>query len=143
MRRVLLLLTLAACSSEPKRPPPPQYAPPMYQPPPAPYVVPPASPCVADGYACSADRLFLLRCHAGQSFVAGTCRGPKGCVVGDAIACDHSLALPGDACDEPNQGLACGMDRKTFLRCDPRRIYVATETCRNACLSTGGRVLCQ
>jgi hypothetical protein len=108
-----------------------------------PYVAPPASPCVADGFACSADRTLLLRCQSGQSYVAGTCRGPRGCVETHAVACDHSLAALGDACNEPGTGLACGMDRKTLLRCDPRRVYVVSEPCRNACLAAGGRVLCQ
>lgn len=140
-RVVLVFLALAACQEAPARPPAP---PPMYHPPPPmPYVAPPSPPCAEGGYVCSQDRAALLQCRRGQLVVAGTCRGPGGCVEGAGVSCDHSVALPNDPCDEPGRGLACGMERRVLLRCDARGVYVPSETCRNACLSAGGRVLCQ
>ena len=73
--------------------------------------------------------------------LSSTCRGPRGCVVGAAVACDHSLAASGDACDDPGT-LGCALDRRTMLRCQ-NGVFAAAETCRNACLASGGRVLCQ
>jgi hypothetical protein len=73
--------------------------------------------------------------------LASTCRGPRGCVDGQAVACDHSIAAPGDPCDDPG-GIGCAMDRSSTVRCQ-NGFYAPAEACRNAWLSSGGRVLCQ
>jgi hypothetical protein len=135
------LLAIAACHSEARHPPPPpRMAPPPPQwGPPAP---PPQAACVPEGsYACAPDRIGLLVCRGGHYVVASTCRGVRGCQEGSAVACDTSVALAGDPCDNPGS-VACGTDRRTLLRCLEGR-YAFGETCRNACLSTRGRVLCQ
>lgn len=101
-----------------------------------------ASGCAPEGsYACGPDRASLLVCRGGRSTLASTCRGPRGCAEGDAVACDHSVAAPGDACDDPGS-IACAPDRRTMVRCQSG-VFAFAETCRNACLSAGGRVLCQ
>lgn len=98
--------------------------------------------CAAEGsYECSADRATLLVCRRGQYAVASTCRGSRGCVSGAAVSCDHSLAAVGDPCDDPGT-IACAADRKTMVRCQSG-VFAFAESCRNACLSAGGRVLCQ
>lgn len=73
--------------------------------------------------------------------LASTCRGPRGCSVAAAVDCDHSVAIAGDACDGPKE-IACSQDRRSLLRC-VNGTYQFGEACRNACLSTSGRVLCQ
>ena len=100
------------------------------------------APCAAEGgYGCTADRRALTVCRGGRTAIASTCRGARGCNVGNAIDCDHSIAVPGDPCDGPTE-IACSDDRKALLRC-ANGAYRFGESCRNACLSTSGRVLCQ
>jgi hypothetical protein len=129
---------------QPQQPPPQYYGPPQGAPPPG-YGQPPppqaGPPCIEQSYACSPDRAVMLQCRAGRFVLASTCRGPKACVDAQAIACDHTLAAPGDACDDQG-GIACSMDRKSVVRCQ-NGVYLQAEACRNACLSTGSRVLCQ
>ena len=43
--------------------------------------------------------------------------------------------------DGPKE-IACAQDAKSLLRC-VNGVYQVGEPCRNACLSTSGRVLCQ
>jgi hypothetical protein len=101
-----------------------------------------AEVCAAEGgYGCTADRRALTICRAGRVVIASTCRGARGCVVGGAVDCDHSVAQLGDPCEGPKE-IACSLDGKQLLRCT-NGAYQASEPCRNACLSTGGRVLCQ
>ncbi len=99
-------------------------------------------PCAAEGgYECTPDRRALTICRGGRTIIASTCRGAKGCVSGSAVNCDHSVAAVGDPCEAPTE-IACSTDKKQLLRCVGSR-YQVGEPCRNACLSTGGRVLCQ
>jgi hypothetical protein len=102
----------------------------------------PGEPCAPEGgYACTQDRRALVACRGGRSVVAGTCRGQNGCAVTTGVACDHSIAMLGDACDGPNE-IACSMDRKAILRCQ-NGVYAQGEACRGSCLNASGRVLCQ
>ncbi|MCA9589236.1 MAG: hypothetical protein KC657_28190 [Myxococcales bacterium] len=102
----------------------------------------PGDPCGPDGSSgCTPDGRASTVCRGGRAAIASTCRGSKGCSVTSGVACDHSVAAPGDPCDEQN-GIACSTDRKTMLRC-AGPVFVVAEACRNACLSAGGRVLCQ
>ncbi len=99
-------------------------------------------PCAAEGgYDCTPDRRALTVCRGGRTVIASTCRGARGCSVGNAVDCDHSTALVGDPCDGPKE-IACAQDAKSMLRC-VNGTYQVGEACRNACLSTSGRVLCQ
>ena len=99
-------------------------------------------PCAAEGgYDCTPDRRALTVCRGGRTAIASTCRGARGCSVGNAVDCDHSVALVGDPCDGPKE-IACAQDAKSLLRC-VNGVYQVGEPCRNACLSTSGRVLCQ
>jgi hypothetical protein len=144
-RVVTLVILSAACATRPAAPPPaqPMYAYPAPQPayappPPAP---PQAAACAAEGgYDCTPDRRALTRCQGGRAVVVSTCRGPRGCTIGQAVDCDHSTAMVGDPCEGPKE-IACSSDRKQLLRCNGT--YQPGEACRNACLSTQGRVLCQ
>jgi hypothetical protein len=105
-------------------------------------ISPIGAPCGGEGsFSCTPDRAALVACRGGRAALSSTCRGPRGCVVGEAVACDHSLAAPGDPCDAPGS-LGCAVDRKSMVRCQSG-VFVATEVCRNACLAAGGRVLCQ
>ncbi len=83
----------------------------------------------------------MLVCRGGRNVIASTCRGARGCTSGTAVACDHSLAAIGDPCDDPGT-IGCATDRKTMVRCQ-NGVFAFAESCRNACLATGGRVLCQ
>jgi hypothetical protein len=99
-------------------------------------------PCAAEGgYDCTPDRRNLTICRGGRTAIASTCRGSRGCNVGNAVDCDHSMALVGDPCDGPKE-IACSQDSRSLLRCT-NGVYQVGEPCRNACLSTSGRVLCQ
>jgi hypothetical protein len=102
----------------------------------------PGDACAPEGgYACTPDRRALTACRGGRAVLASTCRGARGCSVGNAVDCDHSVAAVGDACDGPKE-IACSQDSKQLLRC-ANGVYQFGEACRNACLSTSGRVLCQ
>jgi hypothetical protein len=145
----LSALLVVACHADPPPPTAPvggAWAPPA--PPPGPAPGPPpgpapfGQPCAVEGsYSCAPDRIGLLICRGGITVVASTCRGVRGCVEREAVACDSSMAMAGDPCDSPGSP-SCGLDRKTMLRCVSGTFQPA-ETCRNACLSTSGRVLCQ
>ncbi|MBX3203178.1 MAG: DUF1962 domain-containing protein [Labilithrix sp.] len=103
---------------------------------------PAGAPCEPEGgYGCTADRRNLTVCRGGRTAIASTCRGVRGCAVGNAVDCDHSVALVGDPCDGPKE-IACSQDGKALLRCT-NGVYQVSEPCRNACLATSGRVLCQ
>lgn len=100
------------------------------------------APCAAEGgYECTADRRALTVCRGGRAAIASTCRGARGCTSGNAVDCDHSIAMPGDPCESPKE-IACSQDGKAVLRC-ASGVYQLGEVCRNACLATSGRVLCQ
>ncbi|MBX3210084.1 MAG: DUF1962 domain-containing protein [Labilithrix sp.] len=100
------------------------------------------APCEPEGgYGCTPDRRNLTVCRAGRTAIASTCRGVRGCSIGNAIDCDHSVALVGDPCDGPKE-IACSQDSKALLRCS-NGVYQIGEACRNACLASSGRVLCQ
>lgn len=73
--------------------------------------------------------------------LVSSCRGARGCVIGDAVDCDSSIAVVGDPCDGP-KAIACSTDNRQLLRC-AGGVYQVGESCRNACLATKGRVLCQ
>lgn len=98
--------------------------------------------CAAEGgYSCTNDRRALTVCRGGRTVIASTCRGQRGCSIGQAVDCDHSVANPGDPCESAKE-IACSSDRRALLRCSGAT-YQFAESCRNACLSTSGRVLCQ
>lgn len=98
--------------------------------------------CAPEGnYGCTGDRRALTICRGGRTAVASTCFGPRGCSVGNAVDCDHSIANPGDPCESTKE-IACASDRRSLLRCNGAT-YQFAEPCRNACLSTSGRVFCQ
>ena len=91
-------------------------------------------PCAPEGgYGCTPDRRNLTVCRGGRTAIASTCRGVRGCSVGNAVDCNHSVALVGDPCDGPNE-IACAQDGKALLRCSSG-VYQFGEACRNACLS--------
>src|SRR5262245_23592358 len=47
---------------------------------------PSGEPCVGEGgYGCTADRRSLTICRGGRTAIASTCRGTRGCVVGNAV----------------------------------------------------------
>lgn len=103
---------------------------------------PAVSACAPEGsYGCTSDRRSLTICRGGRTAIASTCRGARGCTIGDAVDCDHSVAAVSDPCESTKE-IACATDSRTLLRCNGAT-YQASETCRNACLSTSGRVLCQ
>lgn len=81
-------------------------------------------PCHFDGdYACTTDKLFVLKCTSKKMTKLNSCRGAKGCRVFELpeekkidFVCDDSLAQLGDACDEPGEH-ACSMDKKSLYAC--------------------------
>src|SRR5690349_8356013 len=118
MKRVaaVLLVAVTACATRAAAPPPPARAyppppPPGWSPPP-PAAAPPVAGCAAEGgYDCTPDRRALTRCQGGRAVVVSTCRGSRGCAIGQAVDCDHSIAMVGDPCDGARE-IACSADRK-------------------------------
>jgi hypothetical protein len=101
-----------------------------------------SAPCAAEGgYGCTPDGRALTQCRAGRTVIVSTCRGARGCVVGEAVDCDTSVALVGDRCDGPKE-IACSTDNRSLLRC-VNGVFQVGEPCRSSCLATKGRVLCQ
>lgn len=95
------------------------------------------------GRATCLDPHTELECQAGK-FVAGACRGPRGCLVSSGVqTCDISANVPGDPCSTDDEGVAqCASDKKSRLVCKGGRY--ALERCRGpqGCTESGEKVDC-
>lgn len=102
--------------------------------------------CMADSeehQACAADGKRAVVCHAGRFERFLECRGEGGCrPAGNAVACDTSLASPGDACKEPGQA-SCAADGKQMLVCQ-NGVFAVQRFCRGAggCALKSGSPTC-
>ena len=97
--------------------------------------------CRASQVACL-DGDTALFCIDGK-FAEMSCGGPGGCAqTGKQVECDNTLATKGDGCAE-QEDLACGMDKKSELRCRGNKFIVAS-TCRGptGCFFTGNKLHC-
>ena len=100
-----------------------------------------------DGKAsCTATAKERVECAEGKYRVL-PCRGAGACKHEDGgVACDTSIAEPGDACDAPPPGRgnhACSVDGKNLLACRNGE-FVVEQGCRgpDACAVRGGVPVC-
>jgi hypothetical protein len=95
-------------------------------------------PCHFDGdYACSTDKIFVLKCVDHKMQKLNSCRGTKGCRVIELpqekkleFACDDSIAQLDDPCDEDGEH-ACAMDKKSILVCKSQK-FIQHKACAGA-----------
>jgi hypothetical protein len=79
-------------------------------------------------HACTVDHAEVLVCEGGKFRLSQHCRGEKACSVrDDAIDCDVSKGLEGDACIAGS--IACSVDGKSVVACVEGRMRVR-RTCR-------------
>lgn len=101
--------------------------------------------------ACAAAGGAALACRGGVFAVERPCRGPDGCRVLPAersddetreLACDDSIASPGDACALDGRH-ACSVDGRAVLKCGSGAFALA-ERCHpnEVCETRGGLVGC-
>ena len=89
------------------------------------------------GAKCTAGTSFCTKaggalfCGEDNKLVATGCGGPKGCVQqGKVAACDTSLSVAGDACED-NDNIACSTDKRSELDCKAHT-WVVGATCKGA-----------
>jgi hypothetical protein len=93
-------------------------------------------PCHFEGdYACTSDKLYVLKCIDHKMKKLNSCRGAKSCRVFELPAehkiefvCDDTIAQAGDPCDEENE-VACTMDKKAILQCHSA-VFAALKDCK-------------
>src|SRR5262249_18917889 len=89
-------------------------------------------------YACTADKLMVLKC-VGKKFVElNSCRGKNGCRVMELpeekkteFVCDDSIAQENDLCDTENEP-ACSMDKTEVLECKSNH-FAKVKACPGGC----------
>ncbi len=99
----------------------------------------PGDPCRTEGdYACTSDKLMVLKCVNKKFVQLNACRGKDACRVMVLpeekkvdFVCDDSLAKDFDPCDTENEG-ACTMDKKQYLRCHANH-FVWDRDCPGGC----------
>ena len=102
----------------------------------------PGDKCSGAGLPTCSDPSTALVCGKGI-VVALPCRGPKACTSSSSqVQCDNSLAVAGDACDQPSD-VACAVDYKSALECQNDKFALA-ETCKGvrACQVDGDKIAC-
>ncbi len=86
----------------------------------------------------------MLVCDGTTLVPASSCRGADGCHIergARTVACDDSVALEGDPCDQPKR-IACSIDRKSELVCSASR-YARKRDCRRTdCKLDGNELFC-
>lgn len=96
--------------------------------------------------ACSVDKTQVLSCKAGHMAALYFCRGDQHCSAeGGKLACDQTIALPGDVCDKGLSGsTACSVDKKALLSCQSER-FGAPEKCKpgTTCTVSGQSTKCE
>lgn len=105
----------------------------------------PGDVCSTDEEGASAcvDAKTKIVC-AGGKFVAGSCRGPKGCETQEGRPlCDMSIAEPGDVCKDSDKTKACSVDGKQYLVCTGAKMTMEFQCLGpNGCKSEGGKLSC-
>jgi hypothetical protein len=92
-------------------------------------------PCHFDGdYACTPDKVYVLKCIGKKMTKLNSCRGTKGCRVFELpeekkieFVCDDSIAQLNDPCDEEGEH-ACSMDKKSIYICKGA-VFTAFKPC--------------
>ncbi len=88
--------------------------------------------CLTEGdeeYACTPDKKRALVCAQGRFSRYMECRGKGGCSVnGRTVACDTSVANPGDPC-KAQGATACTEDGKQMVTCQNGK-FVVYRYCR-------------
>jgi len=96
--------------------------------------------------ACSADKSQVLSCQGGRMSAQYSCRGDQHCgATGGKLACDQTIAMPGDVCDKGLSGsTACSVDQKSLLTCQNER-FTASEKCKSntRCVVSGQSTKCE
>jgi hypothetical protein len=83
--------------------------------------------CSPGKTACDDPNTGLV-CEGG-TFMAVSCKGPKGCLVQNKnFSCDNSVADVSDGCQEEDDA-ACSSDKGNMLKCRSKK-FVAVRTCR-------------
>ena len=109
-------------------------------------VASPGDPCKKENAkACAPDASQVLACQNGKMAPLYFCRGDQHCgVTGGKLACDQTVALPGDVCDKSLAGsTACSVDKKAVLACHDER-FNAKEKCKpgTQCVVSGASTAC-
>ncbi len=90
------------------------------------------------------DDATALYCSPAGTLATARCDGPLGCVTGAAgVACDDSVAMPGDACGVVDHA-ACARDRQSALRCADDHRFATLQACSGpaGCAVASGVVRC-
>lgn len=97
--------------------------------------------CTIGQSYCTKDG--ALFCGEDGKLVATSCQGPLGCVQhGKAAACDQSLAVVGEPCEDQDN-VACSVDKRSELDCKSKS-WVLGATCKGAkgCELKGDELFC-
>jgi hypothetical protein len=105
----------------------------------------PGDRCAPQGaYCCSVDKSSMLVCDGRSLFPASSCRGPRACRAEretGKVDCDDTVAIEGDACDEPKR-IACSLDHRAELACVGKRYEKKRECRRSECKLDGNELFC-
>ena len=97
--------------------------------------------CTIGQSYCTKDG--ALFCGEDGKLVATSCQGPHHCVQhGKAAACDQSLAVVGEPCEDQDN-VACSVDKRSELDCKSKS-WVLSATCKGAkgCELKGDELFC-
>ncbi len=105
----------------------------------------PLDKCVTVDRICSANGKSLLRCSRGHLLVEQLCEGEHRCANG---VCDPGYAVAGELCAH-HGWRACSRDKAKLLECAPSgkpgvaSTWVATRTCKGACVAKDAKLECK
>jgi len=96
-------------------------------------------PCHFDGdYACTSDKLHVLRCVDHKMTELNSCKGPNACRIFELpqekkidFVCDDTIADVDDVCDEDKEE-ACSTDKKSLLHCRQLK-FALLRPCPGGC----------
>lgn len=103
----------------------------------------PCPPDAEEHQSCTPDGKRAVVCEKGRFVRYLECHGENGCTpVGFQVACDMSLANPGEPCKEANK-TACSVDGKQQVVCQ-NGVFVVQRHCRGerGCKNDGGLLTC-
>jgi hypothetical protein len=110
-------------------------------------VAEPGEACNPSGAkACAVDGARVLVCDGGRMTELYQCRGEGKCrSEGGKLACDQTVAQPGDRCDKALSGhVACAEDKGSLITCKGER-FVPAEKCKagTKCAVSGQSTRCE
>jgi hypothetical protein len=129
-------IILGACAQE-SAPPPVQP-----QPQPGPYPVGAAPPCRPSQPMCAPDRRAIVTACGNQLNLVQMCLGPAGCSAsGNSLACDDSIARPGDPC-RAEGAYGCTPEANAMIACRGGRQAVASSCKGSRGCASGAAIAC-